>query len=309
MQIHRLFEIVYILLQKRHTTAKELAQRFEVSTRTIYRDLDILSMAGIPLYTNKGSNGGIFLMEEYTMTRSLLNDEEQQHVLSALQSYQMTNQEDTQALLTKLSAQFHKEQINWIDVDFSNWSGEMEDDKTFHLIKQAIFNHTCIHVIYYNSCGQKSNRDIEPFRLFFKGQSWYLIGFCLEKKQQRMFKLHRMKQLTQTNQSIQHTIDEQQLVTSAQHMRQDMVHIIARIAPSHAFRVYDEYTPEHYEILENGFIRLHISFPRGEWVFGYLMGFGDALRVIEPQDIKKELIKRYQHALTLYEKGDSIHGS
>lgn len=70
MQIHRLFEIVYILLQKRHTTAKELAQRFEVSTRTIYRDLDILSMAGIPLYTNKGSNGGIFLMEEYTMTRS-----------------------------------------------------------------------------------------------------------------------------------------------------------------------------------------------------------------------------------------------
>ena len=87
MQIQRMFEIVYILLQKRRVTAKELAEHFEVSTRTIYRDLDALSMAGIPLYTNKGHQGGIFLMEDYVLHRSMFSEEEQQKLMAALQSY------------------------------------------------------------------------------------------------------------------------------------------------------------------------------------------------------------------------------
>lgn len=301
MQVQRLFEIVYILLQKKHSTAKELAEHFEVSTRTIYRDLDTLSMAGIPIYTNKGSQGGIFLMEHYTLHRTMISEEEQQHVLSALQSYQLTNHDEIDPLLTKLSAQFRKEQIHWIDVDFKDWGGDKDSD-TFSTIKQAIFQRICISFTYYNSYGQKKQRTIEPFRLLFKGQAWYVIGYCLEKQDQRMFKLYRMQDITLTKQKCEHSIDEQAITKSYTTSVNDMVHIKAHIDASCAFRVYDEYTPACYEVLEDGSFILHITFPRGEWVFNYLMGFGDALQVISPQEIKDEILRRYHHVLLRYEE-------
>lgn len=121
MQIQRMFEIVYILLQKRRVTAKELAEHFEVSTRTIYRDLDALSMAGIPLYTNKGHQGGIFLMEDYVLHRSMFSEEEQQKLMAALQSYHIADPQDVDSLLTKLSSTFSAKLTNWIDVDFVDW--------------------------------------------------------------------------------------------------------------------------------------------------------------------------------------------
>lgn len=300
MQIHRLFEIVYILLQKERCTAKELAERFEVSTRTIYRDLDTLSAAGIPLYTNKGSHGGIFLMEDYTLNRSMLSDEEQQHLLSALQSYHIANHEDINPLLTKLTGQFHKQQINWIDVDFNDWSGDAKGGETFAKIKEAIFSNVCIQFDYFNSYGQQTKRTIEPFRLFFKGQAWYVIGYCLDKQDQRMFKLYRMKDPTIIKQPIQHSIDEEQIKKAYQYDKSEYIHIKACIAPSQVFRVYDEYTPEHYELQKDGSMLLHIAFPKGEWVYSYLMGFGDALTVIEPLEIKEELIRRYHHILQQY---------
>lgn len=301
MQIQRLFEITYILLQKKRVTAKELAEHFEVSTRTIYRDLDALSMAGIPLYTNKGNNGGIFLMEDYTLSKSLLNDEEQQHLLSALQSYHMADQSDVSSLLTKLSAQFQKEQVSWIDVDFSDWGGLTNNSSYFKILKDAILQRKVVTFTYYNSYGTCKVREVEPLRLMFKGQSWYLIAYCLDSNDQRMFKLLRMEHIEKSMKDSTHEIIEEDVEAMYHHDKKDYIHIVAKVDASLSYRIYDEYTPEHYTKQEDGSLLLKIAFPPGEWVYSYFMGYGSGIQIMEPAFLKEELIHRYRQALANYE--------
>ena len=154
MQIQRMFEIVYILLQKRRVTAKELAEHFEVSTRTIYRDLDALSMAGIPLYTNKGHQGGIFLMEDYVLHRSMFSEEEQQKLMAALQSYHIADPQDVDSLLTKLSSTFSAKLTNWIDVDFVDWGSDHSANRKFLLFTPKHIGINIGHQKYYKKSHQ-----------------------------------------------------------------------------------------------------------------------------------------------------------
>ncbi len=122
MQTHRLFEIIYLLLDKGQMTASELASHFEVSVRTIYRDIDRLSISGVPIYTNVGKNGGIALMDGYTLDKSILSDAEQNEILMALQSLKAVEYPDPDGLLTKLGTFFKKNQQSWIEVDFTGWA-------------------------------------------------------------------------------------------------------------------------------------------------------------------------------------------
>ena len=136
MQINRLFEIVYILLSKKITTAKELAERFEVSERTIYRDIDTLSSAGIPIYASQGKGGGISLMEHYVLNKSVLSENEQNEILFALQSLTVTQNPETDRVLSKLSSFFHKSNINWIEVDLSPWGSDKNKTCEFTILKK-----------------------------------------------------------------------------------------------------------------------------------------------------------------------------
>ena len=170
MQTLRLFEILYILLQNKKTTAKYLAQHFEVSVRTIYRDLDVLTLAGIPIYTNKGKNGGIFLNEDYILNRSFFSDDEQAKLLAALRSQQIVDPEASDTLLSKLSAIFQKPEIPWIQVDFRNWQEEDHDD-LFLSLKSAILKHQVVTFLYHDAKGNSKQRTVEPLQLLFKGQA------------------------------------------------------------------------------------------------------------------------------------------
>ncbi|MGB8452142.1 MAG: HTH domain-containing protein [Anaerocolumna sp.] len=136
MQVNRLFEIVYILLNKNYTTAKELAEHFEVSVRTIYRDIDILCQSGIPIYTSKGKGGGIGLLDNFVLNKSVLSKMEQEGIISALQGLNATNYPDINQVLSKLNNLFGTKQNNWIEVDFSDW-GESQKEN-FNLIKTAV---------------------------------------------------------------------------------------------------------------------------------------------------------------------------
>ena len=120
MQESRLFRIVYYLIEKGKSTAPELAQKFEVSARTIYRDIDVISSAGIPIYATQGKNGGIIIDENFTLDRSMLSKKEKEQILSGLQALFVANSNNTNELLTKLGALFHLKTTNWIEVDFSD---------------------------------------------------------------------------------------------------------------------------------------------------------------------------------------------
>ena len=120
MQMARLFEIVQILLNEKDVTAKKLAKHFEISVRTVYRDIEALMFAGIPIYSERGKNGGIRLMEDYVMDRALISDKDQNEILYALQSLKALNYPDNNKILSKLNSIFNRKSTNkWIEVEFS----------------------------------------------------------------------------------------------------------------------------------------------------------------------------------------------
>lgn len=301
MQIQRMFEIVYILLQKRRVTAKELAEHFEVSTRTIYRDLDALSMAGIPLYTNKGHQGGIFLMEDYVLHRSMFSEEEQQKLMAALQSYHIADPQDVDSLLTKLSSTFSAKLTNWIDVDFVDWGVDNSANRKFLLLKDAILEKQVIKFSYHSSYGTSSSRIVEPLQLLFKGSAWYLIGYCTEKQAQRYFKLNRMEHLQCTKEHFQRELDRTEMPHAQNEYKKDLIHLVLEMKENVAYRIFDEYDSSCFQRREDGSFLVTIDFPKSEWVYGYLMSFGNSMRILEPEDIKDEVKSRYQKALQQYE--------
>ena len=131
MQESRLFKIVYYLLDKGQATAPELAEKFEVSVRTIYRDIDSLSEAGIPIYAETGRNGGIRLMNYFVLNKAVLSEDEKKEILTALQSINATPNIDNSQTLQKLSAMFHVSGENWLEVDFSRWGNKEADNEKF----------------------------------------------------------------------------------------------------------------------------------------------------------------------------------
>lgn len=202
MQINRLFETIYILLHKKTTTAKELAERFEVSERTIYRDIETLSSAGIPIYASQGKGGGISLLDDYVLDKSILSEREQNEILYALQSLSVTKAPQMNQVLAKLSSLFNKNNTSWIEVDFSPWGSDESSIGQFTILKDAILNHRIIEFDYFNSSGEKSTRRAEPMKLIFKVNAWYLQAFCLTKNTNRTFKISRMSDLWITPQTF-----------------------------------------------------------------------------------------------------------
>ncbi len=124
MQTSRLFQIVYLLMERESVTARELARRFEVSERTIYRDVDALSAAGVPVYAARGRGGGIRLLPGFSLSRALLSPREQEQILAGLQSLQASGGMENGPLLQQLSAVFSRPQVDWIDVDFTRWGSD-----------------------------------------------------------------------------------------------------------------------------------------------------------------------------------------
>lgn len=289
MQINRLFNILYILLDKKNITAKELAAQFEVSVRTIYRDIDILCQSGIPIYTSKGKGGGIGLLSNFVLNKSLLLREEQEEILSALQGLSATRYSDDKGLIMKLSRIFGANQLNWIMVDYSDWGNGDKD--TFIITKEAILQKNVLEFDYYNRNSEKIHRLIEPLQLWFKNKTWYLWGYCRVKEDYRLFKLSRIKniKLIHENFTRELPLNSERVIDTIP--GGNYVTIKLQIDHSMAYRVYDEFEPE--AIKEEGeYFYVDYSCPEDEWLYGYILSFGRFAQVLEPPHIR-ELMKEH----------------
>lgn len=300
MQINRLFEIVYILINKKNITARKLAEHFEVSQRTIYRDIDTLCECGIPIYTNKGKGGGIRLIDNFILNKSLLSPNEQNEILSALQSLRATNYADNNSALIKLSSLFGMENTNWIKVDFSDWNSD--NDNNFTSIKYAILNNRIISFDYFSSYGEKTTRSVEPLQLWFKDKNWYLKAFCLLKKQPRIFKLSRIKNLKLSQETFERRIlDEETFETRIENTSDSkLIHLKLKIDSSQSFRVYDEFDYNSVHKNDDGSFIVTTSYPPGEWVYSYVLSFGQFIQVLEPESFKNELKNKIETMYKLY---------
>lgn len=285
----RLFQMLFLLLEKGSITAPELAEHFEVSVRTIYRDIDNLSAAGIPVYMTPGKGGGIFLQENYVLNRSLISEQEQRQILLSLHGLGAVDEESADDLLKKLGGIFQKQNLNWIEVDFSEWNRKSE--RTYHTLRSAIFNQKVVALTYYGSNGKSERRLAEPLKLLFKNREWYLYAFCRNRQDYRLFKLVRIRELEQTEQDFERAAPER-VIEEITEYQGELTEIVLSFDRSLAYRVFENF--EEVEEDEQRNYIVHAMWPESESLYSFLLFFGDKMKVIAPARIRDNMKMRIQ---------------
>ena len=298
MRFNRLFEIIYILINKRTITAKELADKFEVSQRTIYRDIDLLSSAGIPIYTTKGKGGGIGILDNYVLNKSMLSEGEQNEIIAALQGLSAINYTNVDDVLSKVSEFFGKSNEKWIEVDFSDWS-ENQKEK-FNIIKESIIKKEVISIEYYSSYGEKSKRVIEPLQLMFKGKSWYIVAFCRVRESIRIFKINRIRKIEVLEERFTRCFKEDMDMEITEPSDIQCINMKMRVDASQGYRVYDEFSEDEIYKEEDGSFIVSTTYPIGSGVYSYILSYGSYAEVIEPQYLRNEIRKLLRKTLNKY---------
>ncbi|MDD2972591.1 MAG: YafY family protein [Lachnospiraceae bacterium] len=297
MQMNRLFEIIYLLLDKKSVTARELAEHFEVSTRTIYRDVDTLSAAGVPIYMNKGKGGGIALLPEYVLNKAVLTEKEKADILSSLQALRVISPMET-TTLQKCNSLFGAA-ADWIEVDFTGWANPQGEKELFQRMKEAILHHTLVEFTYANGKGEASERKVEPLKLVYKGNSWYLHGYCRTREDFRFFKLHRMREVQVTEEHFLRKVPEQ-IWTEDPVFQMANVTLRLKLSAKMGYRVYDEF--QEYEQLADGSFQVELQYPEGEWLYQYVNSFGDQCEVLSPDWVRDGVQARLRRTLDIYQK-------
>ena len=312
--LNRLLGMIYILMNKGTVTASELAERFEVSVRTVYRDVETLSMAGIPVYTRKGKNGGISLTEQFVLDKMLVTKEEQTRILSALESLKETGALREDEILLKLGDFFKTEPLNWVSIDFSDWSGRREE--LYEQIKESILSHKVLVFDYYGQYGGMSHRESEPVQLIFKEYTWYLRAFCRTRGEMRLFKVLRMKRVRMLEESFVPRREENPPFAdltvcapekpSADSPESGMDEerfgdIVMWIDRKEAYRVYDRFEEEEITVLPDGNFQVHMKCLLDDWIYGVILSFGPSARVIGPDRVREEIKSRIDSMKKMYE--------
>ena len=295
MQESRLFKIVYYLLDRGQATAPELAEKFEVSVRTIYRDIDALSGAGVPVYTEAGRNGGIHLMKDFILDRAVLSEEEKQEILTALQSINTAQDGSSSQTLQKLSAIFQTESENWLEVDFSRWGDQGSDNEKFQLLKTAVIHCREVRIRYAGSNEVTGERIVQPCKLVYKSKAWYLKAFCTKKQDWRIFKLNRILEFELLEKSFVRRECPEPVDMAEGEYRE----IVLRFPKEMAYRVYDEFDTAQITCQDNGSLTASAEMPVDAWLIGYLLSFGTQVAILEPQYLREIVAEQ---ALQIYKK-------
>lgn len=296
MKNSRLFGIIYILLSKDRVSARELAKHFEVSVRTIYRDVESLSLLNIPIYMSKGKNGGISLLDSYKLDKSLLTEQEQKDILFSLESMNKININDN-SLFNKVKTIFDKTDSSWFEVDFNVWGNSNNYKINFEIIKNAIINKKVIKFMYFNTKGENSNRKVFPLKLYFKYNSWYLYGYDCYKNDFRLFKIMRIKDINILDEIFNKDIPVEKVTFEDNSIS---INLKLEINKKLSYRVYDEFDEKSIKILDNGNFLVEVNIPESEWLYSYILSFGEYAKVVSPEYIKNIVIEKLDKSLKNY---------
>ena len=288
MKNDRLFQILYLLLEKGTMTAPEISRALEVSVRTVYRDIDALSLAGVPVYATQGKNGGVSLLPNYSFDKALLSDEEQNQILYAIQSLRAAEQ-PVDALLNKLGGLFQKQNTSWIEVDFSRWGMASTDSVKFERLKTALIGRHALEIVYCSTSGETNRRVILPAKLIFKDKSWYLYAFCRMQEDFRLFKVSRIVEMTVLGERFDALPSEIPPLEQSIYVQPAMQPTRLLFSSTVAFRVYDEFERSVIEQQADDSLLVCVSMPRDHWVVSYLLSFGTELTILEPDDLRAQL--------------------
>lgn len=297
MQINRLFEIIYILLDKEKVSARALAEKFEVSTRTIYRDVETLSSAGIPVFMSRGKGGGISLLPDFVLNKAVLTAQEKNDILSSLQAVGAINLNGTDSALQKLGSLFGENNTDWIEVDFSSWYNSEKESETFNNIKSAILSKNLIRFNYSSGKGERTTREVEPLRLCFKGMARYLYAYCTLRQDYRFFKLSRIKNIKNIDKHFERKVTGP-IFNNNKVFSEKYMTLKLKLSANMAFRVYDEF--DNYTEQEDGSFVVQTIYPLGEWIFPYIASFGSNCEILQPLDIRDSFREELKKIMNNY---------
>lgn len=291
MKIDRLIGILSILLQQEKVTAPYLAEKFEVSRRTINRDIEDLCKAGIPIATSQGVNGGISIMDGYAINRTLLTSSDMQAVLAGLRSLDSVSGTNRYGqLMEKLSAGSSDVLTGdeYMLIDLSSWYRGMLAPR-IELIHTAISETEWIRFLYFSPKGD-SLRKIEPYHLVFQWSSWYVWGWCGERKDFRLFKLSRMSELRLTGEKFQKRQAPLPDFTPEK-VFPPQYQVTAVFAKECKWRLIEEYGADSFVIQPDGTLKFSFGFTDKEQIINWMLTFGEKGELLEPKELREELAR------------------
>ncbi len=289
MKLERMIGILSILLQHQKVTAPYLAEKFEVSRRTISRDIDALCLAGIPLVTSQGINGGISIMEGYKIDRTLLSTSDMQAILAGLRSLDSVSGTNRYAqLMEKLCAGASSllSGDQHILIDLSSWYKDSLSPKIEQL-HQAILAGRTVSFTYYAPKGV-SERVIEPYALLFQWAGWYVWGYCTARQDFRLFKLNRMNGLHTGSVFQKRAAPLPDL--SPKQLFPKNYNVKAVIHPKYKWRLVEEYGMESFVEQPDGSLLFSAGFTSPEMIIGWIASFGSGAKLLEPEELRMEVL-------------------
>ncbi|MGM0751894.1 MAG: helix-turn-helix transcriptional regulator [Bacillota bacterium] len=320
MRGDRLVSILLLLQTHGQMTAKELSERLEVSERTIYRDMDALSGTGIPVVAERGKNGGWSLLEDYQTDLTGLKESEiralfvspSAHLLDDL-GLSRTSEEARNKLIASLPSTYRenaKGVWNRIHIDTSSWRKQKERIASFEVIKEAIWTENKLRITYQRADGNTDDRTVSPLGLVAKGDLWYLIA-TKENGDIRNYRASRIQSAV----SLEETFTRPNDFNLAQYWNSSTQAFIKKL-PSYEVKVEVNpstlsrltFTGRFARVLEIGdrtkkdWIPVTLSFDTEEEAKGYLLGFADQVRVVEPADLHQKILEMAEAAVSFYRR-------
>lgn len=302
MKTDRLIGILSVLLQKEKCTAPELAEKFEVSRRTINRDIETLCRAGIPVCTVQGAGGGIRIMEGYRMDKTLLTSRDMQVILAGLRSLDSVSGSSYYGQLMEKLQVGASDFVSGRDsilIDLSSWYKESLTPK-ISLIQDAIEEKKQIAFRYF-APGGESIRAAEPYYLIFKWSSWYVWGWCRKREDFRMFKLNRMEELKKMEENfVPRKVPMPDL--SNERIFPANIRIKALFEPDAKWRLVEEFGPHCFRKQEDGRLLFEMDYTDEDSLTGWLLTFGAKVKVLEPAAVREKILKTAENIISVYRR-------
>ncbi|OBZ14955.1 hypothetical protein A8L34_13825 [Bacillus sp. FJAT-27264] len=301
MKTDRLLGIVTYLLNHGQTKARVLADHFEVSVRTIYRDMEAIGMAGLPVVTYQGGDGGVGLAEGFRLKENMLTVDELDHIIIGLKSFESVslNQQHSNAVLEKLASK-HESLLtlnNRFLIDLTTFHRTSIPQK-ISLIREALKNETYVTFQYYSDQGQSQSR-LEPYYVIFRWSSWYVYGYCELRGGFRMFRLTRMVDLQGTDQTYKPRDIEKESLQFAAHF-QEMKHAVLLFDAALEYQLIDLTGDGSYEKMGDNRLKINYPYTNLEYIVQLILGFGDKVEVLAPDHLIEEVKRRAQNLLNRY---------
>lgn len=302
MKTDRLIGILSVLLQEEKTTAPALAERFEVSRRTINRDIETLCKAGIPIQTTQGTGGGISIMDGYRMDRTILTSKDMQMILTGLRSLDSVSGSGYYSQLMEKIQAGSSDFISGKDsmlIDLSSWYRESLAPK-IEIIQDAIGDRRLLTFRYYAPSGE-SERLVEPYYLVFRWSSWYLWCWCCYRKDFRLFKLNRMDNVRKTEtafecrEMIMPDLSNERIFPGG-------ISVKALFSPDMKWRLVEEFGSECFIENDDGRLLFSADYTDMENLISWLLTFGDKAEVLEPKEAREKMIYLVQNMTTIYKE-------